>query len=122
MSRPATAPGGARSGEPATRASTWLGPGPRPGAAASRDRADLAPRAKIVAQRDRGGRMSGRFEGSSVVDRPIDEVFAFLAEGTNDPQFSPRVVEIAKTTDGPPGPGTRFSSTVKDAGMTTKRE
>jgi carbon monoxide dehydrogenase subunit G len=66
--------------------------------------------------------MSGRFEGSSVIDRPIDEVFAFLAEGTNDPQFSPRVVEMAKTTDGAPGVGTRFASTVKDAGMTTKRE
>jgi uncharacterized protein YndB with AHSA1/START domain len=66
--------------------------------------------------------MSGRFEGTAVIDRPIDEVFAFLAAGTNDPKFSPRVVEIAKTTDGAPGVGTRFASTVKDAGMTTKRE
>jgi hypothetical protein len=66
--------------------------------------------------------MAGRFEGTAVIDRPIDEVFAFLAEGTNDPKFSPRVLEIVKTTDGPPGVGTRFTSTVKDAGMTTKRE
>ena len=66
--------------------------------------------------------MTGQFEGSTVIDRPIDEVFAFLAEGTNDPKFSPRVQEIAKTTDGPPGVGTRFASTVKDAGMTTQRE
>jgi hypothetical protein len=66
--------------------------------------------------------MSGRFDGTVVIDRPIDEVFAFLAEGTNDPKFSPRVLEIAKTTDGPPGVGTRFASTVKDAGMKTKRE
>ena len=57
-----------------------------------------------------------------MIDRPIEEVFAFLADGENDPKFSPRVQEIAKTTDGPPGVGTVYASTVKDAGMTTKRE
>ena len=66
--------------------------------------------------------MAGRFEATTVIDRPIEEVFAFLADGTNDPKFSPRVLEIAKTTDGPPGVGTVYASTVKDAGMTTKRE
>ena len=66
--------------------------------------------------------MAGRFEGTVVVDRPIEEVFAFLADGTNDPKFSPRVLEIAKTTDGPVGVGTVFKSTVKDAGMKTNRE
>jgi carbon monoxide dehydrogenase subunit G len=66
--------------------------------------------------------MAGRFEGTVVVDRPIDEVFAFLANGENDPKFSPRVQEIAKTTEGPPGVGTVYASTVKDAGMKTKRE
>jgi carbon monoxide dehydrogenase subunit G len=66
--------------------------------------------------------VAGRFEGTAVVDRPIDQVFAFLADGTNDPKFSPRVLEIAKTTDGPVGVGTVFKSTVKDAGMKTNRE
>jgi carbon monoxide dehydrogenase subunit G len=66
--------------------------------------------------------MSGRFSGTAVVDRPIDEVFAFLAAGTNDPKFSPRVQEIRQSTDGPVGAGTVFVSTVKDAGMTTQRE
>ena len=66
--------------------------------------------------------MSGRFEGTAVIDRPIEEVFAFVANGENDPKFSPRVLEIAKTTDGPPGVGTVYASTVKDAGMKTKRE
>ena len=37
--------------------------------------------------------MAGRFEGTTVIDRPIEEVFAFLADGTNDPKFSPRVLE-----------------------------
>jgi uncharacterized protein YndB with AHSA1/START domain len=66
--------------------------------------------------------MANDFEASAVIDRPIEEVFAFLADGTNDPKFSPRVQEIAKTTDGPPGVGTVYKSTVKDAGLTTQRE
>jgi carbon monoxide dehydrogenase subunit G len=66
--------------------------------------------------------MSGQFEGTATIDRPIEEVFDFLADGTNDPRFSPRVQEIRKTTEGPIGVGTVFASTVKDAGMTTQRE
>jgi carbon monoxide dehydrogenase subunit G len=66
--------------------------------------------------------MADRFEGTTHIDRPIEEVFAFLADGENDPKFSPRVLEIKKTTDGPPGVGTVYTSTVKDAGMKTKRE
>ena len=66
--------------------------------------------------------MANSFEGSAHIDRPPEEVFAFLADGTNDPKFSPRVLEISKTTDGPPGVGTVYASTVKDAGMKTERE
>ena len=66
--------------------------------------------------------MAHEFSGSAVIERPIDEVFAFLADGTNDPKFSPRVQEISKTTDGPIAVGTVFESKVKDAGMTTRRK
>jgi hypothetical protein len=66
--------------------------------------------------------MANDFKGSAVIDRPIDEVFSFLADGTNDPKFSPRVQEIGKTTEGPIGVGTVFESKVKDAGMTTSRK
>ena len=38
----------------------------------------------------------GRFGATVVIDRPIDEVFAFLADGENDPKFSSRVLEIAQ--------------------------
>jgi uncharacterized protein YndB with AHSA1/START domain len=62
------------------------------------------------------------FETTVLINRPIEEVFAFLADGTNDPRFSPRVQEIEKTTDGPPGADTVYASTVKDAGMTSQRE
>src|SRR3954470_16811516 len=64
----------------------------------------------------------GRFEGKARIDRSVEEVFAFLADGTNDPKFSPRVQEIAKTTEGPVGVGTVYKSTVKDAGMKSSRE
>ena len=66
--------------------------------------------------------MAHGFSGTVVIDRPIDEVFAFLADGTNDPKFSPRVQQIQRTTDDPVGVGTVFESTVKDAGMTSSRK
>lgn len=65
--------------------------------------------------------MAGTFRGSAIIDRPIGEVFAYLAAGTNDPQFSPRVLEIRKEPDGPSAVGTVFISRVKDAGMKTDR-
>jgi uncharacterized protein YndB with AHSA1/START domain len=66
--------------------------------------------------------VAGRFEATVVIDRPIDDAFAFLADGENDPKFSSRVLEIKKTTEGPPGVGTVYASTVKDAGVKTQRE
>ncbi|WP_405595724.1 SRPBCC family protein [Streptomyces sp. NBC_01410] len=66
--------------------------------------------------------MAGQFEATVEIGRPVEEVFAFLADGRNDPKFSPRVLEMTKTPDGPTEVGTVFRSTVKDAGMTTKRE
>src|SRR6478672_7680001 len=71
---------------------------------------------------DRIAPMAHGFSGTTTINKPIDEVFAFLADGTNDPKFSPRVQEITKTTDGPVGVGTVFKSTVKDAGMKSGRE
>jgi hypothetical protein len=66
--------------------------------------------------------MAHEFSGTAVIDRPIAEVFAFLADGTNDPKFSPRVQRIERITDGPIRVGTVFESTVKDAGMTSSRK
>ena len=62
-------------------------------------------------------RAPSAWSATTTIDRPIDEVFAFLADGTNDAKFSPRVLEIKKTTDGPAGVGTVYSSAVKDAGL-----
>jgi carbon monoxide dehydrogenase subunit G len=62
------------------------------------------------------------FSGSAVIDRPPETVFDFVADGTNDPKFSPRVQEISKRGDEPVGVGTVFVSKVKDAGMKSDRE
>jgi uncharacterized protein YndB with AHSA1/START domain len=64
----------------------------------------------------------GRFGATVVIDRPIEEVFAFVADGENDAKFSKRVLEIKQTTDGPPGVGTVYASTVKDGGVKFKRQ
>jgi hypothetical protein len=69
----------------------------------------------------RSDSVPGQYSGSAVISRPIEEVFAYLAAGTNDPKFSPRVLEIRKEPDGPSGLGTIFVSRVKDAGMKTDR-
>ncbi|MEU9252000.1 SRPBCC family protein [Streptomyces sp. NPDC048270] len=66
--------------------------------------------------------MSGQFEARVEIDRPVEEVFDYLADGHNDPDFSPRVQQITKSPEGRTALGTVFRSTVKDAGMKTGRE
>src|SRR5215207_1678109 len=66
--------------------------------------------------------MAGTWSGTTRIDRPVEEVFAFLADGENDRKFSPRVIEIEKTSDGPAGVGTTYASAVKDAGIKSRRE
>jgi hypothetical protein len=65
--------------------------------------------------------MAHRFEATTVIDRPIEEVFDYLAAGVNDRDFSPRVQEIRQTTDGAVGLGTIFESTTRDAGVKATR-
>ena len=66
--------------------------------------------------------MSNQFEVVVDVDRPIEDVFAYLADGRNDPEFSPRVLTMEKSPDGDTHVGTVFHSTVKDAGMRSRRD
>ncbi|MFF6910692.1 SRPBCC family protein [Streptomyces sp. NPDC012389] len=66
--------------------------------------------------------MSTQFEATVTIDRPIDAVFTYLADGRNDPDFSPRVLKIEKSPDGATTTGTVFHSTVKDAGMKSQRD
>jgi len=54
--------------------------------------------------------MAHEWSATTTINRPIDQVFAFLADATNDTKFSPRVQETKHMTDGPPGVGTVYSS------------
>ena len=66
--------------------------------------------------------MAEHFGASIVVDRPIQEVFAYLLDGTHDKEFSKRIVEIEKTTDGDPDAGTVYASVANDVGFKQKHE
>ena len=50
-------------------------------------------------------------EKSTVVHRPTDEVFEFVADQLNASRWQSGIVEVRRLTDGPPGVGTRHSFT-----------
>ena len=54
-----------------------------------------------------------QISGEVVIDRPINEVFDFVADERNEPLYSSRMLTAAKVTDGPIGIGTRFLATTK---------
>ncbi len=55
-------------------------------------------------------------ELSTVVDRPVADVFDFLADIRNEAAWNPRVVRIEKTSDGPVGAGTTFRGVYRGLG------
>jgi uncharacterized protein YndB with AHSA1/START domain len=65
----------------------------------------------IVVIRRRSGASPPRpiqFDQSVVIERPLEEVFAFLADPENDAQWTPVVKETRMTSEGPLGVGTRY--------------
>jgi hypothetical protein len=55
-------------------------------------------------------------EMKCVVDRPVEEVFDFLADLRNEIAWNPRVIRIDKTSDGSIGTGTTFHGLYKGIG------
>ena len=47
-----------------------------------------------------------RIEGEIVIDRPVEVVFDYVADQSNEPQYNPRMVRAEKITPGPVGKGT----------------
>lgn len=47
-------------------------------------------------------------EGEIIIDRPVEEVFDFVADERNEPRFNPSILSAEKTSPGPIGKGTRF--------------
>lgn len=59
-----------------------------------------------------------RVEGDILIDRPIEEVFDYVADERNEPQYNPQMTSAEKITPGPIGVGTRFRSVMTGAGVT----
>ena len=53
------------------------------------------------------------FETSNVICRPAEEVFAYIAEPENFPNWDPGVLEAKQTSPGPMGRGTTVQIVVK---------
>lgn len=49
-------------------------------------------------------------EGEIAIDRPVDEVFDFVADERNEPRYNPRIIRAQKTSSGPIGTGTTFKA------------
>jgi uncharacterized membrane protein len=48
-------------------------------------------------------------EKTGVVDRPIEEVFAYIGDQQNAPRWQAGLVEVKRVTEGPPGIGTKHT-------------
>lgn len=68
--------------------------------------------------------MAERFGATVQINKPIEDVFAYLADGEHDKEFSARILEISRTQEGEPGGGvgTVYASTAKDGGVKAKHE
>jgi carbon monoxide dehydrogenase subunit G len=51
------------------------------------------------------------FENTVIIRRPVEEVFAFLADFENVPRWNFAIVETTKTSPGPVGVGTTYRQT-----------
>ncbi len=47
-------------------------------------------------------------EQSIVIDRPVEEVFQFVSDPTNDPKWHPPLIEVTRTSPGPNLLGSTF--------------
>ena len=61
-----------------------------------------------------------RIEGEIVIGRPVDVVFDYVADQSNEPQYNPHMVRADKITPGPVGKGTQFRSAVASVGRTAE--
>jgi uncharacterized protein YndB with AHSA1/START domain len=55
-------------------------------------------------------------EGEIVIDRPVEEVFDFVADERNEPRYNPRMRRVEKLSTGPIGVGTRFRAETTSTG------
>jgi uncharacterized protein YndB with AHSA1/START domain len=63
-----------------------------------------------------------RIEGEIVIDRPVEEVFDFVADERNEPRFNPQMRRAEKISNGPIGRGTRFRAEMVSMGRPVEME
>jgi Polyketide cyclase / dehydrase and lipid transport len=59
-----------------------------------------------------------KIAGEIVIVRPVDVVFDYVADQSNEPQYNPQMVRAEKITAGPVRVGTQFRSAVTSRGRT----
>lgn len=53
-----------------------------------------------------------KIKKSAVINRPVEEVFAYVTDVENEPQWIGEVAEVRKTSDGPVGVGSTYDNIV----------
>jgi hypothetical protein len=51
--------------------------------------------------------------GEILINKPVEQVFDYVADQRNEPSYNPRMLRSEKITDGPIGVGTRFGATAR---------
>lgn len=64
----------------------------------------------------RSGARAVRIDGEIVINRPVDEVFDFVADERNEPRYNPRLLRVVQISPGAIGLGTRFRAEIKTMG------
>jgi uncharacterized membrane protein len=57
-----------------------------------------------------------RIEREIIINQPVDEVFDFMADGCNEPQYNPHMLRAEQMSAGPIGRGTQFRTEVTTRG------
>jgi uncharacterized protein YndB with AHSA1/START domain len=61
-----------------------------------------------------------RIEGEIVINRPVEDVFDFVADERNEPRYNPQMRMAEQISDGPIGIGTRFRAELVNMGRTVE--
>ena len=57
-------------------------------------------------------------EGEIIIQRPVEQVFDFVADERNEPRYNRRMVRAEKVSPGPIGLGARFRAELETMGRT----
>ena len=57
-----------------------------------------------------------KIQGSTVIARPVEDVFDFVADERNETKYNPHMVRVDKMTPGPIANGTCWSATIESRG------